>query len=292
MNINQLLDQFAAVEANLPQTRFIAPCVQGGRVRVKLAGLVQTFIPRPKNFTGWGIFRPLDEKHAELESPASFPQIAEYLQRLPTLRLYLVENFKSQTWFAFPVNTADASQRFGIKSAVPIYLVSEGALFETVIARTDGSNWWFDSLDRRADLILVQKLKRALQAVTLPDALKMPKLTPELRTAYQLASQQAAGFKAYYKKQRQESQALGENRYAERRLRGALAMGGGELEAFQDRGDYWLVEWTTRQGENHTSAIAKKDLTVISAGICLDERDRDFDLQSLVGVVEGQCWDD
>jgi len=105
----------------------------------------------------------------------------------------------------------------------------------------------------------------------------MPKLTPELRTAYQLASQQAAGFKAYYN---------------ERRLRGALAMGGGELEAFQDRGDYWLVEWTTRQGENHTSAIAKKDLTVISAGICLDERDRDFDLQSLVGVVEGQGWDD
>ncbi len=290
--INQLIDKLAAVEADLPQTRFIAPSVEGGRVRVKVAGLVYTFIPRPNNFTGWGIFRPIDEKYAELVESARLPQVAEYLQRLPTLRLFLVEKFKAQTWFGFPVNTADAKQRFRISSAVPIHLVTEGEVFETVVARSDGQTWWFDSVDRRADLILVQKLKEALQAVTLPDDLNIPKLTPELRTGYQLATQQAAGFKAYYQKQRQENQAQHENRYAERRLGSALAMGGGKLRGFQDRGDYWLVEWTTSSGENHTSAIAKKNLTVISAGICLDERDKDFDLQSLVGVVEGQEWDD
>ena len=38
-------------------------------------------------------------------------------------------------------------------------------------------------------------------------------------------------------------------------------------------------------------AIAKSELTVVSAGICLSGRDRDFDLQSLVGVVERQ-WED
>ena len=63
------------------------------------------------------------------------------------------------------------------------------------------------------------------------------------------------------------------------------------LREFHDRGDFWLVEWTTRDGERHTSAIAKKELTVVSAGICLSGRDRDFDLQSLVGVVERQ-WGD
>jgi hypothetical protein len=37
-----------------------------------------------------------------------------------------------------------------------------------------------------------------------------------------------------------------------------------------------------------TSAIAKTDLTVVSSGICLSGRVRDFDLQSLVGVMEQQ----
>ncbi|GAB4205322.1 MAG: hypothetical protein Fur006_61340 [Coleofasciculaceae cyanobacterium] len=88
----------------------------------------------------------------------------------------------------------------------------------------------------------------------------------------------------------------GQHRHApqhpERRLRDALRMGGGELSDFRDRGDFWQVEWTTRNGERHTSAISKNDLTVISSGICLSGFDRDFDLQSLVGVIEARDnWD-
>jgi hypothetical protein len=88
----------------------------------------------------------------------------------------------------------------------------------------------------------------------------------------------------------------GQHRHAaqhpERRLRDALRMGGGELSDFRDRGDFWQVEWTTRNGERHTSAISKHDLTVISSGICLSGLDRDFDLQSLVGVIETRDnWD-
>jgi hypothetical protein len=50
------------------------------------------------------------------------------------------------------------------------------------------------------------------------------------------------------------------------------------------------VEWTTSEGLRHTSAVTKTDLTVVSSGICLSGRDRDFDLLSLVGVVEGSDW--
>ena len=43
-------------------------------------------------------------------------------------------------------------------------------------------------------------------------------------------------------------------------------------------------------GRSRTSAIAKSDLTVMSAGVCLAGGDRTFDLQSLVGVVQGS-WE-
>jgi hypothetical protein len=74
----------------------------------------------------------------------------------------------------------------------------------------------------------------------------------------------------------------------EARLRSALRFGGGDLLGFRDRGEFWLVEWLARDGQLHTSAIAKNDLTVISAGICLSGEDQKFDLQSLVGVVVKQ----
>jgi hypothetical protein len=78
----------------------------------------------------------------------------------------------------------------------------------------------------------------------------------------------------------------------EQRLDEALRLGGGKLVDFRDRDDTWMVEWATRDGERHVSIVTKHDLTVASSGICLSGRDRDFDLQSLVGVVERRWEDD
>ena len=99
-------------------------------------------------------------------------------------------------------------------------------------------------------------------------------MTPEMRTVYELVCR---NIKHFDPKVRDEW-----------RLQRALKMGGGELRGFCDRDDYWLVEWTSGSGEHHNSAIAKNDLTVMSAGICLSGEDSNFDLQSLVGVVENR----
>jgi hypothetical protein len=278
-DIRKLLSHLAAQEEQLQETSFLAPCVHGGQVRTRVAGLVYTFTPRPRDFEGWGIFQPVSDDTAQLKEEPALSQIAEYMQRLPPVRLRLARALQRQSWLAYPVNESDARQRWGAAKPVPVHLVTDGAPYEPVVARWDGSACWFEELDRRADPMVTDRLREAQQQVVLPEALQFKGITPEMRAVYDLAVQRAEKFQALMQPRRDED-----------RLREALRLGGGTLREFRDRGDFWLVEWTTRDGERHTSAIGKRDLTVVSAGICLSDRDRDFDLQSLVGVVERQ-WE-
>ncbi|MEQ9235446.1 hypothetical protein [Coleofasciculus sp. E2-BRE-01] len=302
-DIDNLLNQIAAQETQLQDTEFLAPCVQGGKVRTSVANLIYTFTPQPPDFEGWGIFRPVDEKTAEVVEEASLPQLAEYLKLLKPLRLRLAYPLRLLTWLAYPINESDMQQRLGMVKPVPVHLVSEGAAFEPIIARFDGTAFWFDEIDRRAEPQPTEQLREQLEHVTLPDQVRFAGMTPEMLTVYELVLQQTPAYQEREQHRRQAREAgraegaegaggaggAGEaERTDEQRLRDALQMGGGRLRTFRDRGEFWQVEWTTRDGERHTSAIAKGDLTVMSSGICLSGGDRDFDLQSLVGVIEAR----
>lgn len=273
-NILKLINQIADAEAQLSATQFLAPCVKGGRVRTRVAGMVYTFTPKPSKFEGWGIFEAVDEKTAKLVEEADLPQVVEYLQNFPQIRLRLVHKLQRQTWLAYPVNEADMRQRLKVVKPIAVHLVTEGVAFEQIIARWDGKSCWFEEVDRHTDPTIVETLQSAIKQLIPTQELQFKGITPEIRTVYELASQRIEGF--------------AQPQQDERRLRKALQMGGGELRQFQDRGDYWTVDWTTADGVRHSSAIAKTDLTVVSSGICLSGRDRDFDLQSLVAVMEQQ----
>jgi hypothetical protein len=167
---------------------------------------------------------------------------------------------------------------------VPLHLVSEGQEFEQVVAHNLGGAWWFEELDRRAPPAVAEGLREALRNGVAPEEVRLKGFTPEMRACYSLVFRKG-------ELEREREFQRGQRRREsldEARLRGALGFGGGDLHSFRDRGDYWLVEWMARSGELHTSAIAKTDLTVISAGICLSGEDEKFDLQSLVSVVEGE----
>ena len=274
-DIRKLIDKLAAEENKLLSTEFIAPCVGNGKVRTRIAGMFYTFTTKPDDFEGWGIFKPMNEKQAAFIEQPNLPLICEYLNNFQSLRLRLIYPLKGQSWLAYPINEADMIQRCGYCKPVAVHLVAEASKFEVVIARTDSAAWWFDECDRRSDVMVNQSLRDQLEQVTPQQDLHFKGITPEMRTAYNLATQQAQEFSALYR-QRQD----------EKRLREALKMGGGELQQWSDREDYWGVEWITSDGEHHTSAISKNDLTVMSAGICLSGEDQKFDLQSLVGVVE------
>ncbi|MDB9315489.1 hypothetical protein PN462_20415 [Spirulina sp. CS-785/01] len=293
-DLDDLLNQLATQEAQLGEQEFLAPCVRGGKVQTKIANLVYTFTPYPADFEGWGIFIPRDRSCAEVVDEANLPQLAEYLHLFPRLRLHLAYALRGQTWLAYPVNESDMQQRFQTAQPVAVHLVSEGAQFEPIVARFDGTAYWFETVDRRADVQLVAALREALTANTLPPNVQFAGITPEMRTVYELVWQQTEEGQRQLRHRQQVREGRRNRRRETRqpqtpetRLREALHQGGGQLREFRDRGEFWLVQWTTHDGTGHTSAIAKSDLTVMSAGICLSGRDRDFDLQSLVGVVLG-----
>lgn len=300
-DIDKLLSELASQETQLQHTEFLAPCVPGGQVRTSVANLIYTFTPQPRDFEGWGIFRPVDEKIAEVVDEASLPQLGEYLKLLKPLRLRLAYPLRSLTWLAYPINESDMQQRLRWVKPVPVHLVSEGAVFEPIIARFDGSAFWFDQIDRRAEPQPTEQLREQLQQLTFANQVRFSGMTPEMVTVYELVLQQTPAYQQQEAHRRQVREAqtrpqppqIRSNRGGatfqptdEQRLQDALEMGGGQLRTFRDRGEFWQVEWTTGDGEHHTSAITKGDLTVISSGICLSGCDRDFDLQSLVGVIE------
>lgn len=274
MDINKLLNQLANQEQELQEQEFFAPCVPGGEVKTQIASIAYRFQPQPADFEGWGIFKPLDTRTAQWVDEPTLPQISEYLKLLKPLRFWLSYRLKGQTWLAYPVNGDEARKRYGITKPTPVHLVTEGGAFETIIARGDVSSWWFESVDRRADPQITDTLKQHLKQLTDPEMLQFSGMTPEAKITYELVAGQQEEF--------------GTEKRDRRRLNQALQQGGGALQDFGDRGDYWQVEWTTADGERHVSAISKGDLTVMSSGICLSGRDRDFDLQSLVGVIENR----
>lgn len=281
-DVRKLINSLADAEARLAESEFIAPCVRGGSVRTRVAGLLYTFKPLPQDFEGWGVFKPVNEQSARLIEEASFVQITEYLKLFPSLRVCFAYQLKEQTWLVYPVNESDAKQRFISAETIrpfAVHLVTEGQQFETAIARNVGGVWLFEDIDRRAAPEDAEQLRESWRNKTSTEELKWKGLTPEMRVCYSIV----------FNRERVEKERLLEQQQSrgEKRLRDALELGGGSLRDFSDRGDYWLVEWTSRSGEIHSSAISKDDLTVVSAGICLSGEDEKFDLQSLVGVVEG-----
>lgn len=305
-DINKLINQFAAEEEQIGDREFLAPCVGGGKVRTSIGNIIYTFEARPTDFEGWGIFLPIDRQVAEIFDEPNLPQIAEYLKLLKPLRLRLLYALRGQTWLAYPVNESDMKQRFGTVKPITVHLVDDGGQLECILARVDGTICWFEECDRRADPQMDEQLREGLHQETPPEDLRFAGMTPEMQTAYNLAWQRTAAGQRQMQ-HRQQVQATRENRRTSRqrprdrrrdrnptryiegneeiRLREALQQGGGQLQNYRDRGDYWQVEWQTADGHLHSSAIDKNDLTVVSSGVCLSGRDRDFDLQSLVGVM-------
>lgn len=269
-DVTDTLNRLAAAEQRFLTGEFLAPVVCGGKVHVRIAGVLCTLAICPADFEGWGIFRPASVSDAALVRPATLAEQRRYLELFPLVRLVLAGKSDEQ-WLALPAHRGDS--RFRVEGVIPVRLVEEASLFEVIEARFDGTQFWFAGPDSRWDPALANYLRQELGQLTPPDKLRRSGLTAEEREAYSLN---------YWPRYQAREEAR-RNR-EEERLRGALAHAGAELKDYVERQDVYTVTYEV-DGQRHVSAVSKKDLAVQVAGICLSGEDKNFDLQSLVGVI-------
>ena len=146
-HLQDLLNAFAHKEQEAMNTSFLAPCVKGGDVCTRINGIVYTFNAEPSDYEGWGIFKPKNPREAMIAEEASLPLVDRYLNLFPALRLRLAFKIQEASWLAFPTNIADVKQRFGEAEPFTVHLVENGQPFQTIVARRDGSTFWFHEHD-------------------------------------------------------------------------------------------------------------------------------------------------
>jgi hypothetical protein len=264
------LKKLAAMENAFLKTEFLAPVVRGRGVAVKIAGVRCELAIHPADFRGWGIFRAESHKNASLVREATGRERQQYLRLFPAVRL-IVCRVDHEVVLAVPGNPSDT--RFRASGPVSVELCAQLDLFDAIVGRFDLAQFWFEQIDPRADPAAAAYLRREIQNMSDPDKLERPGLTAGQRFAYALEYTRRA--EAIIAKQR---------RNADARLTEALAHAGAILTDFAQDDDAYRVTYTV-DGQRHVSIVRKCDLTVHSAGICLSGQDRDFDLQSLVGVL-------
>jgi hypothetical protein len=294
--------------AALREHEIVAPLLPGGRIRTRLDGIVYEFSPTT-DFAGWGRFRPRDERSAEPLGEALPWQRGAYLELFPLLRVVLLwpdPDPRRGAWLAIPFNESDAHQRFGLGAdPLPVYLCDPLAgadRFERMIARVDGRTLWFDGPDPLAPPVHAEWLRDAATADEPPEH-PLSGLAGSERRALLLTQihrieeewgqgRVPAEVARLSHREQQEWLRRGRARLRlEEQLRHALSKAGAvlhgctEVRAPDGTPQALVVEWSERGERHRYRSTIDHDLTVISSGICLSNRDRDFDLTSLVSVM-------
>ena len=261
--LHELVRRLAQAEQE--HRTMLAPVVAPGRALVRLEGLVLRLSVEPADFSGFGVFSVSGEDaKARLERPASSAERSAYLRLWPRRRLRLLAEQQPGSWLALD------SQ--GLSSVHGLPRVS---VLQSVVAASDGVQCWFE---RSYGERLSEAMAQALEAAVEPPALRLKGLTPLDRQAYGYVYRLRYPLIAVVHPAAPTDD--GE------RLRRALERGGGALRSYTADGDRYHLDWSDAHGVRHFSQVRRSDLSVVSSGICLSGRDADFDLTSLVAVVE------
>jgi hypothetical protein len=254
-------------ELSLKAQEFISPVFYNRHIATYLDGIVCKF-QIPSMGAGWYKFKAVDAKSARSTGKADLIEIEQYLKYFEKIRMVLIHK-KSGVYLAIP----DKSNRFNLpyQEPIPVFLTDDSVMdFDRIIARYDGANFWYESIDQGNDPSKAEYLRTCLETLQDPTKIKFSGLTSEEKLAYTLRFS--------------FDQTLVEER-KKGTLQGDVEHAGGKLLRYTEKSDHYSVTYTV-DGETFTSHISKDPKHfVIAAGICLSGHDKHFDLKSLITVV-------
>lgn len=269
--IEELLNKLSKQEKDFLDKDIFAPYIKGGAQIVLRINKVIYKLKTPKlKRDGFGVFRAIDANNARLIREAEQYEIEDYLHLLPKVDFILIS--KLGRWLAYPASGHSFRQRFKTDPTLTQILVVDNVeVMDTIEARFDGANFWFDCMKFGGDIERKENLRNRLekQNYSITTEIKSG-LTPEENTAFKFAV-------AFHKEANKSE--------LEKRLEQEFNKTGALMSKFVERGDTVEVQWSDKKTKGkYTSVLKKGDLSVVTAGICLAGGDKRFDLQSLVTV--------
>lgn len=266
-SVLDIIKKIGVTESALTKSVFISPVFSTRIVATHVAGMNYTF-EIPKVAPGWHKFRPIDTKRAKLAGKADLSDIESYLKYFDKARLVLVMK-KDDVYMAVP----EKMNKFGLpaQELVPVFLTDDTVMdFDRVMARYDGANFWFESVDMGNAPDKAEYLRTCLETLQDPSKIKYAGLNFEEKLSYTLRVTLDHKFVEDRKK---------------RVIEEHVTHAGGKLLRFAEKTDHISVTYTV-DGEQFTSHVSKDPAhQVIAAGICLAGNDKRFDLKSLITVM-------
>ena len=272
-----LIERFAAEEDSFRSRQFLAPAVPGGSIHVRLGDVVCKLKVAPDDYLGFGIFETISFTEAILVRDASLLERKTYLDALPKVSLIAAKR-TGRTWLAATAVRGD--KRFRIDGLVPVRLAENVDLFDTIECRFDGNAFWFDRTSTRANPRDARALRKALLEELAPTEIKISGLSAEHRAVYEMQYRLAVEPET---KEGARVEARG-NHSDLHQVQKSLSHAGARLVGVREQDEILQVSFTV-DGRDFTSAVHRENLGLISAGICLDGYDEEFDLTSLVSVL-------
>lgn len=271
MNTLDIIQKLGEKEDALIGSSFVSPVFNNTNVITLVSGLVYS-LKIPRVSPGWYCVKAISNTEAEIVEEADLMQIEEYLKKFPKIRIILIQK---QGNYHIGIPFKNNNQDFNFRNPLPIFLTDDNVdLFETVICRFDGGNLWFNNIDPSSDLIKSEHLRDAFEKGIEPSKICYKGLSIEEKVAYSLRFNLDKNHRELLK---------------HKNLKKDIEFAGGRLIKFDERKDHYSVTYKV-DNQEYTSYISKDPVhQVLTAGICLEEGDKNFDLTSLISVIrEGQ----